>query len=307
MDFRIQESENKIEVIMTEANLEVARASCFIQNTPTIKKEKIGTIGEIECDNAQDGENLLEKCCEILKEKNFKYVVGPMNGNTWNKYRCIRKTTEEPEVLLENVDKKELNSMFKKAGFKELHTYTSTKGKIKDAYSDKILDEMYSKIKKEGFSIRTFNKANAHDELEKIFEVAKISFTRNPLYTDINKEEFIGQYEKYISMCNEKLILIAEKDGKPIGFLFSMPDFNMSRPNEKVTTLILKTIAIIPEYEDYSIGNIMLNEIRKTSIDLGFTEWIFAFMYKNNTSQRMAQRNNTTTIREYSLYGKDLV
>lgn len=307
MDFEIQEKENTIELVMKNGEKILGKATCFINGTPSIKNEKIATIGELECTSTQNGVNILEKCCEIIKEKGFKYAVGPMNGNTWNKYRCIRKTTEEPEFLLENVDKKEFNSMFKKAGFKEIHTYSSTKGKIKDAFSDKILDDMYSKLKKEGFSIRNFKRANAKEELEKIFEVAKTSFTRNPLYTDIDKNDFLSQYEKYISMCDERLILIAEKDEEPIGFLFSMPNFNISRPNEKVTTLILKTIAVKPEYEEYSLGNIMLNEIRKTSLELGFTEWIFAFMYKNNTSQRMAQRNNTETIREYSLYGKDLV
>ena len=38
----------------------------------------------------------------------------------------------------------------------------------------------------------------------------------------------------------------------------------------------------------------------------GFLEWIFAFMYSNNTSQKMAKRNKADVIREYALYGKEI-
>ena len=295
MDFEIEELEDKLIIKMSTACIEIARASCFIKDTPKQKDEEVATIGEIEAENVEDGVELLNKCIEELKERGFKYVVGPMNKNTWNEYRAI-----------ENVSEKEIGESFKKAGFKEIHTYTSNKGKIKDAFSDDVLEDMSKALEKDGFKIRNFDKNNAKDDLKKMYRVAKESFKNNPFYTDIKEQEFIDKYEKYISLCDDRLILIAEKGKEPVGFLFSMPNFNKEKPDAKVSTLILKTIAVKSKYEDYALGNVLLNMIRKTSTDLGYKDWIFAFMYKNNTSQRMAQRNKAKEIREYSLFGKEL-
>ena len=53
-------------------------------------------------------------------------------------------------------------------------------------------------------------------------------------------------------------------------------------------------------------GNILLNKIAQIAKAKGFKNWIFAFMYSNNTSQKMAKRNGTEVIREYALYGKEI-
>ena len=108
-------------------------------------------------------------------------------------------------------------------------------------------------------------------------------------------------------MVDEEFILIAEKEGKEVGFVFCIPDFNELKREGKLSTLILKTIAVLPEYEDLAIGNIMLRHIAKTAPNKNFEKWIFAFMYSNNTSQKMAKRNKTEIIREYALYGKELI
>ena len=85
-----------------------------------------------------------------------------------------------------------------------------------------------------------------------------------------------------------------------------MPNINMEKPDAKINAIILKTIAVKPEFEDYALGNIMLNKIKEEALELGYRDWIFAFMYKNNTSQRMSARNKAKDIREYSLFGKEL-
>ena len=306
MDFDIEELEDKIIVKMSLSYMEIARASLFIKGTPKLNGKNIGTIGEIEIENKDDGAELLKKCCEVLKGKGVKYIVGPMNRTTWNEYRSIKKSEKDPMFLMENVASKEVTDAFKKADFDEIHTYTSSKGKIKDGYSDEVLDELYEDAKKDGITIRNLNKKKAHEELTNMFEVAKQSFKLNPLYTDIKEEEFIAKYEKYIDLCDERLILIAEKNKKVIGFLFSMPNINMEKPDAKINAIILKTIAVKPEFEDYALGNIMLNKIKEEALELGYRDWIFAFMYKNNTSQRMSARNKAKDIREYSLFGKEL-
>ena len=80
-----------------------------------------------------------------------------------------------------------------------------------------------------------------------------MSFNRNPFYTPIEENEFLEQYKPYINMVDEDLILIAEKQGKEVGFVFCIPNFNEAKEGKEIKTLILKTIAVLPEYEYLAI------------------------------------------------------
>ena len=144
------------------------------------------------------------------------------------------------------------------------------------------------------------------EELEKIYNVSRESFSRNPYYTDIDKDSFIAQYTPYIDMVDESFIMIAEKNSKEIAFVFCIPNLVELQRGELLHTLILKTIAVLPEYEDLGIGNVMLRKIATAAKEKGLEDWIFAFMFKENTSQKMAARNNSHTIREYVLYCKEI-
>ena len=306
MEFEIIKNEN-IEINLIENGIKVAKATCYFKNTPEIEGEKVGAIGEFETDSEENGVKILNKCEEILKEKGVKFIVAPMNGNTWKKYRTLKYSNGEPTFLLENVSPIQHNDILKKSGFTELHTYTSTKGFIKDAYESETLEMIENKLAEENIVIRKFDKVNYMNDLKKIYNISIKSFSRNPFYTSIKEEEFIEQYKPYIDMVDEELILIAEKEGQEVGFVFCIPDFNEFKREGKLSTLILKTIAVLPEYEDLAIGNILLRHIAKTAQSKNFEKWIFAFMYSNNTSQKMAKRNKTEVIREYALYGKELV
>ena len=306
MEFKIIKNEN-IQVILLEENTEMAKATCYFKNTPEVNGQNIGTIGEFETNNEENGIKVLQKCEEILREKGVNLIVAPMNGNTWKKYRTLKYSNGEPAFFLENVDPIEYNEILLKAGFKELHTYTSTKGLITDAYESETLDMIEKNMEDERIVIRKFNKANYMKDLRKIYNVSVKSFNRNPYYTPISEADFIKQYEPYVNMVDEELILIAEKEENEVGFVFCMPDINEFKRKGKLETLILKTIAVLPEYEDFAIGNIMLRHIAKTAKNKNFEKWVFEFMYSNNTSQKMAKRNKTEVIREYALYGKNLV
>ncbi len=305
VEFKIEENKN-IKVFYRNDTEVLAKATCYFKGTPKVDKQSIGTIGEFEACNKVCGVKILNKCEEILKEKGVKLIVSPMNGNTWKQYRTIKFSNGEPLFMLENVNPIEYNEILKEAGFHEMYTYISTKGFISNFYESDTFNEIEQNLINEKITIREFDKENYYQELKKIYKVAIKSFLKNPLYTSIEETNFIKQYTQYIQMIDKELILIAEKEGQEIGFIFCIPDFNEVKQTGKITTLILKTIAVLPEYEEYAIGSVMLRRISQIALKKGFKKWIFAFMYHGNTSLKMAQRNQTKKIREYALYGKEI-
>ena len=306
MEFKIENEKGLIKIRLIEDFIDQASATWFYENTPEVDGKPIGTIGELKMDNKEVGLELLKKCEELLKEKDVSKIVAPMNGNTWKQYRTLKNSTEEPPFLMENVNPKDFNEIFKEAGFTETGTYTSTKGRIADYYNDEVLDEIESILREEHITIRHLNKEQGGEDLKKIYKVSTQSFVRNPFYTPIDERDYLEQYTAYLDKVDEELILIAEKDGEEIGFLFAIPNLVEIQTKGRIDTLILKTIAVLPKYEDLGLGNVMTRQIARLALDKGYKDWIFAFMYKDNTSQKLAARNGTSTIREYSLYGKDI-
>ncbi len=305
MEFKIEEKQN-VEIKLVEDENVLAEATCFYVGTPEVNGQRIGTIGELTISDNEAGTKLLEECERILKEKGVKQIVAPMNGNTWKQYRSLKWSNGDAPFVMEKVSPADYNALFEAAGFKEIDEYTSTKGKVKDYFDNEILDEIEKRLSDENIVIRKFEKTKAIEELKKIYNVSVQSFCRNPFYTPIDEDNFIAQYTPFIEMVDDDLILIAEKEGKEIGFLFAIPDFNEMQTKGKISTLILKTVAVLPEYEDMAIGNVMNRIIAKKALEKGFEDWIYAFMYKDNTSQKLAERNGTQTMREYVLFGKDL-
>ena len=306
MECKIENGDGITIIKLIEDFIEKGSATCYYSNTPEVDGKHIGAIGELKIDSNEVGLELLNRCEEIFREKGISKIVAPMNGNTWKQYRTIKQTSDEPAFLMENVSPIEFNEIFETAGYYETGTYTSTKGKIENYYNDEVLDEIDRIIQNEGITIRTLDKNNGVEDLRKIYNVSVESFARNPFYTPIDEIDYLEQYTSYLDKVDEDFILLAEKDGKEIGFLFAIPNLIEMQTMGKIDSLILKTIAVLPEYENLGLGNAMTRIIARKAIDKGYKNWIFAFMYKDNTSQKLAQRNGTHTIREYALYGKDI-
>ena len=100
-------------------------------------------------------------------------------------------------------------------------------------------------------------------------------------------------------MFDEDLILIAEKENTPVGFIFALPNYDKE-------TIVVKTGAVLSEYQKIALGNTLLSKLHDKAVEKGYINWIFAFMYQNNTSQKSAKRHNTKLIREYALYSKKI-
>ena len=154
MNFRIEEQSKNIVVILQDGDGEKAKATCYFKNTPQLNGKNVGCVGDFEAKTEEAGVEILKKCEEILKEKGIANIVAPMNGNTWKKYRTMKYTRGDDLFLLENVNPMEHNLIFEKAGFKEIHTYTSTKGYLKDAYKSEALELAEENLKQENIQIR---------------------------------------------------------------------------------------------------------------------------------------------------------
>jgi GNAT superfamily N-acetyltransferase len=283
-----------------------AYACCSLWWTavPAHGDERLGVIGHFAARDADSAAMLLRHALAELSAQACTLAVGPMDGNTWRRYRFVTERGAEPPFFLEPDNPDEYPRYWHDAGFTPLAGYSSTRVDRLDA--DEVrLAVLARRAADNGIHIRPIDAARLEAELRRVYRVAEISFRKNFLYTPISEDEFVGQYAKVGPVLNPALVQIAEIDEGPVGFSFSIPDVNQAKRGERIDTAIMKTLAVLPGRRSAGLGGLLLFRSYQAASEQGLTRAIHALMHDTNVSRNL-NREHTRTLRRYTLYARRL-
>ena len=293
-----------VTVVLQDDGEVVARCSCWWDGAPSADGLTTGVIGHYGAGGREAGATVLQRACELIAAAGRAVAIGPMDGNTWRRYRFVIERGDEPMFLLEPDNPDEWPSHWTSAGFRVLAHYTS--GLNQDlAAEDSRTDGRLSRLERDGIHIRTIDPARVENELGRIYELSLRAFARNFLYTPIGESEFRAQYHAVLPFVRPELVLLAERGSDLAGFMFALPDVLQARRRGAIDTAILKTIAVDPVVAGSGLGGVMLDLVQRAARRSGFTRAIHALIHETNTSKRMSNRY-ARTIRRYALYSRVL-
>lgn len=281
-----------------------AQCSCWWRGTPALEGMATGVIGHYAAADAEAGRRLLDRACESIAVAGCAVAIGPMDGNTWRRYRFIVERGDEPVFLLEPDNPDNWPAHWTDAGFSALATYTSAINEDL-AVEDPRTDERLARLAEGGIRIRTIDAPRIDAELPRIHALSLRAFAQNFLYTPLGEREFAAQYHAVLPLVRPELVLLAERGEELTGFMFAIPDALRARRGRPVDTVILKTIAVDPSAAGSGLGSAMLDLAQRAARRLGFTRAIHALIHETNTSKRISDRY-ARTIRRYALYSRVL-
>ncbi|HEX2101015.1 MAG TPA: hypothetical protein VHF69_10145, partial [Candidatus Synoicihabitans sp.] len=93
---------------------------------PTLPGEKLGVIGQFAAETAEAAAAVLGRACAELRARGCTRAVGPMDGNTWRRYRFVTDAGSEPPFFLEPTNPGEWPQWWENAGFSPLAQYLSS-------------------------------------------------------------------------------------------------------------------------------------------------------------------------------------
>ena len=282
-----------------------ARCSLWWSTAPPLEHQRPGVIGHYAAGDDRAARQLLDAAATRLAEVGCTIAIGPMDGNTWRRYRFIVERGAEPPFFLEpdNDDRSPLH--WRDAGFDTFTTYTSSLAEDL-AVDDDWLRALLERLSSVGIAVRHFDKQRTEAELLQIYRLSLEGFQRNVLYTPLAEDEFLEQNRRLLPFVIPELVFVAERDGDPVGFLFAVPDILESRrTGGAARTLVLKTIAVAGDVAGAGLGSALIARAMQAAGALGFTRAIFALMHEDNLSQRLSRRY-AKTMRRYALFSKAL-
>lgn len=285
-----------------------ARCSLWWTKTPPYPGHTLGLIGHYAASDENSGRQILRHACQQLAARGCTMAVGPMDGNTWRRYRFITERGAEPAFFLEpdNLDDWPLH--FTAEGFVKLASYTSTLDSDLSSESSGTrsrLSVIAEHVFRMGITIRQASADHMDAELHRILAVSLRSFQDNFLYTPVGEPEFLAQYRKLLPFVRHEFVLLAERDGIPVGFLFGVPDALRIKRDERDDTLIIKTLAVAPECASAGLGTLLVGRIREIARGLGYARCIHALMHESNRSRKISAKT-VSTMRRYTLFSRQL-
>jgi hypothetical protein len=254
---------------------------------------RTAAIGGFKCETAAAGAKLLLQIATDLGAVGFGALIGPMDGDTWHRYRVVTETDGSRPFLMEPVSAPHDREAFSAAGFTAISEYVSSRGRLLDAIGPEP-------VTMPGVRAVQWDGIRSEELINRLFETSAGAFAHNRFFKPIERTAFLKLYEPIMPLMDPRHVFFAQgADGTLIGFLFGIPD---RLEGDKPRTAILKTYASGVR----GVGHLLADCFHRGAIELGYTDVIHALMHVDNISRDRSRRYGANVFRRYALMGRRL-
>ncbi len=274
-----------------------ARCSLWWRATPSHAGRRTGFIGAIESAHDAALAALLVRAAQHVRDAGCALAVGPVDGDTWHRYRLVTASDDTPPFPLEPYTLPGALAPWERAGFTPLETYAS--------YRDDALGErdprapsLTARLHEAGVTLRALDLARFDDELAQVHALALRGFARAPLFAPIGLDPFAALYRPVAPLLDPRLCPVAEYRGRIIGVLFALRD------PRAPDTVVLKTVVRDPDRRFAGLGFVLTDIARAAAHALGATRAISALQHDGSVARSLASR--AIPFRRYAVLAKEL-
>lgn len=280
---------------MTTEPVRIAKTGAsakLYRDAPAWDGVRCAAIGEISFQSSDAGRDLLLDMCQELRREGFEAVIGPMDGDTWHRYRVITETDGSASFAMEPQGGAHDHDAFIAAGFEAISNYVSSRARLVDTIQQ-------DPVTMPGVSVTPWDGEGAELLIRKLFEMSGSAFSGNRFFKPIDVNTFLEIYRPLLPLLDPRHILFARGPNDAlVGFLFGMPD----RVARDRPAAILKTYASGLR----GVGRLLADTYHRRALELGFEEVIHALMHEDNVSRERSERHNAKVFRRYALMGRRL-
>jgi len=214
---------------IAEQNGEVAgRIMAVVNNAYNeYHKDNTGFFGFFECVQKDEVAIALINQAETwLKSKGKEKMVGPVNPST--NYECglLVEGYDDPPQLMMTYNPKYYLNFFEDMKFNKAKDLLAYQFEMAKGMPPKIvrIAERVEKSKK--ISYRQISTKYWERDIKILQDIYNDAWEKNWGFVPMTPEEFAHTAKDMKQIVDERLIIIAEVDGEPAGFIVALPDYN---------------------------------------------------------------------------------
>jgi GNAT superfamily N-acetyltransferase len=269
---------------------------------PQLPGERLGLIGHFGAADEAAARALIEAALGRLRAERCTLAVGPMDGNTWRRYRLVSIRGTAPPFFLEPWNPPEWPAWWERAGFSALARYASAELDLAREDAGRA-EAAAAALRGEGVVLRPLDPARVEAELERIHAVSAAAFREAFLYTPLPRADFLAQYRALLPAIRPPLVQLAEREGELVGFLFAVPDRLEAERGEPAATVVAKTVAVLPAWAGRGLGTALVGRAHAAARAAGYRRVVHALLHASNRSRRLGA-DRGRPLRGYTLYAR---
>ena len=274
-------------LVAVSGDIVVARLAARL--SPVLRDESglpYGMIGFFEARRGEAVGELFREAVAWLREAGAGTVLGPMDGDTWHRYRLNVGPFGDPPFLLEPYNPPYYEPMWRANGFAPLERYFSKR--VEPSAVVAHLEEKRRTALASGYRLRPIDMKRFRQELGTIYELSRRIFAGNFLYTEISEEEFVSLYAGARALIDPDLVVFAHApSGEEVGFLFAYPDrfravaamkgergllakLRFLRHRKEVNAVDFKTLGVLREHRRSGVAAALFHEGHRQTVEKGY-------------------------------------
>lgn len=297
-------------------------------------KSNVGMFGFFECVNDQRVANaLLDEGARILREERKRdFLFGPVELSTNYEYALLVEGFDSPPKTMMTYNPEYYQTLFEQWGLKknrDLFSWYFDESSRTFAEQWKPLVERLQR--RHNFTVRPFSMKNFSKDVEKCMEI--YDYVRSEWYwgsVSLTPEE-IKEYSTTLRMfASPEMVLLAEAEGRPIGFSITVPDFNeaakplkgslswlgipflgllrLKMRIKRVKGARVMVLCVLPEYRKKGVAEKLIIEtfdsgyyhMKYDNAELGWTD------ENNDKITHVLERVGAKRFKRYRVYEKKL-
>lgn len=188
-----------------------------------------GFFGFFDCINKNEVANeLLNEAKKWLISKGATTIVGPVNFSTNETCGLLVNGFTSPPVVMMTYNKSYYVKLLEQHGFVkkvDLIAYEIRSERV-DQKSVRLNDALQKRLKIQGITIRKINLKKFNEEVDKLRNVYNSAWDKNLGFVPMTENEFKYLAKDLKLILDPDFCIIAEKEGKIIGFALAIPDIN---------------------------------------------------------------------------------
>jgi len=253
-------------------------------------QEKAVFFGMYESlDDPETARKLLDEVARWGRERGMSVLRGPMNLSMNDECAFLLEGFDSPPAVMMPYNPRYYLGLMEGCGLvkaKDLYAFNMNR----DHRTAEKVDAVVRKIRQgSGFTLRTIDMKNLEAEAGRIKEIYNNGWVKNWGFVPWTEHEMDHMAKKLKQLADPQLIILAEREGKPVGFGFGLPNYNevLIRMNGRLTPLGLLTFlryrkkikgmrvlvfGLVREYHHTGLSYLLYSELEKNAKERGY-EW----------------------------------
>jgi GNAT superfamily N-acetyltransferase len=289
--------------------------------------DRTGFFGLFESIDDQGVADALLATAEAwLAERGMTSAQGPMNLST-NEEICspgvlIEGFHRPPAIMMAHTPKYYAR-LLERAGYvkaKDLYSYW-----IESPEPNPRLRQAYDRLLRSGeITIRSLDMRRFDEEVDTIQRIYNTAWERNWGFVPMMPEEITHMAAQLKPVVNPRVCAIAEVYGSPVGFVLSLPDYNIALRHVNgrlfplgifkllwyrrgIDTVRTITLGVVPEHRGRGLDALLIAHINLKAMEVGIWRGECSWILEDNVPmRRVLERNGAVADKTYRVYEKSL-